>query len=303
MVKTSRRQKRRLKITGRPLDILLFLILITAAFGISFLETEQSFADNQLLRIWFFDIGQGDAIFLESPNGKQLLIDGGPDQTILTKLGSVLPLWDRTIDAIAISHPDADHITGLIPVLEQYNVSTIFETGLKRETRIAKQLAKTIEEEGVRTQLLKHGERIQFDGIEIDVLWPDQTYQDQQASDPNATSLVFLVRYGATEVLLTGDTTVEEELRFGHRAGDVDLLKIGHHGSITSTATDFLDIVTPEIAIIQAGEKNRYGHPHPVVLDRLEKRNVIIYRNDLDGDILLISNGGEPHVSPKPLPF
>lgn len=304
-LKTSRHQKQsHLRLIRQPAqNLALVLVLLSLAFIIFFSESYQSLAQTNQLKVWFFDVGQGDAIFIETPNHHQILIDGGPGSGVLSKLGSVMLPWDKTIDAIIFTHPDADHITGLIPILERYKVSTIYETGLNSTTQTMKSLETAIIKEQAQHQLISAPQRFLIDGLEIQVLWPEQDYQDQMVKEANATSIVLKVTYQNTSILLTGDAEVENEAEFGSLAGDVDVLKIGHHGSLTSTGVEFLNTVTPEIAVISVGGNNRYGHPHPAILQRLIKRTVKIFRTDQDGDILLISDGGEPTVFPAPLPF
>ena len=255
------------------------------------------------LHILFFDIGQGDAIFIETPHHYQILIDGGPSKKLLSKLGGVMWPWDKTIDAILFTHPDADHITGLVYVLENYQVDHIYETGLEGSSQIMQALEKNIKKEPGVHHFIAYPENFMIDGVSFQVVSPDRTYQNKNSSDANATSIVLKVTYGETSVLLTGDATVENEAVYGSRVGDIDVLKVGHHGSRTSTDPSFLDTITPEIAIISVGKNNHYGHPFPSVLGYLKNRFIQIYRTDQNGDILLISNGGEPEVFSAPLPF
>ncbi len=254
------------------------------------------------LRMWVFDVGQGDAIFLETPNGKQLLIDGGPDQSVLSKLSSVMWPWDRTIDAIIVTHPDADHITGLVSVLARYDIQTIYETGVRGGTPVIAELTEAMDAEHASHRVVRAGNAIEFDGMTIDFLWPTESAIKKE-KDRNNTSIVMRIRYGNTVFLLTGDAEESVEEQIAVSAGDVDVLKIGHHGSKTSTGWKLLEITNPEVAIISAGEKNAYGHPHPIVLIRLLGRGVDIWRTDLDGDILVKTNGTTLETAPVFLPF
>jgi competence protein ComEC len=255
------------------------------------------------LRVWFLDIGQGDATLIETPNGKQILVDGGPDQGVLAKLGALLPPTDRAIDAIVLTHPDADHVAGLVSVLDRYEVSTVFETGLDKDTKIARAFESARDAEGADRRLLRTGDRFAYDGVTFDVLWPDDSYDGRVIKEANRAGIVLLVRYGETSILLTADTDELEEAKYGKRAGDVDVLKVGHHGSKTSSSAEFLATVRPEFAAIMDGKDNRYGHPTPEALSRLARVGARIFRTDLDGDILMTSRGGEPAVSASPLPF
>lgn len=254
------------------------------------------------MRMWFFDVGQGDGILIETPHGQQILVDGGPDQTVLQKLPSVMWPWDRTIEAMFVTHPDADHITGLVSVLERYEVKTIYETGVRGGTHVIEELERAIKNEQSEQRIVRSGASYEFDGVFIDIVWPT-SQATLQEKDRNNTSIVIRVRYGTRTVLLTGDAegTVEDD--FAKTVGDVDVLKVGHHGSRTSTSIELLQTIRPEVAVISAGEDNRYGHPHPIILSRLENIKAKIWRTDLDGDLLLFTDGLSIQTSPVFLPF
>lgn len=255
------------------------------------------------LRIWVLDVGQGDAVFIETPHGRQILVDGGPGNAVLTKLGELMPPTDRTLDAIVPTHPDSDHVAGLVSVLARYDVAAVYETGLIKDTRVATALSEGIRDEGAQRRLVKAGDAFKVDGVTFDVLWPDGVLDGKTVSDTNRVGIVLLVRYGDTSVLLTADTEVEEEVAYAAQVGDVDVLKAGHHGSRTSSSRALLSAVSPEVAVISCGAKNSYGHPHEEVLARFADLGIGTFRTDLQGDILIRSSGGEPIVEPAPLPF
>ncbi len=254
-----------------------------------------SFADfvpTKAVNIWVFDVGQGDAIFIDAP-GKQVLIDGGPGSQVLEQLSAVMPWWDRSIDVIVNTHPHADHLEGLLPVMERYTIGEVLDADeiyTTPEFDEYMQLA-----EGQR-RVISAGEIIDLgDGATLTTLWPSEPYDDAILADPNDGSVVMLFEYGETSMLFTGDAGVEEEEFWD--VGDVDILKVGHHGSDTSTGQELLDRITPEIAVISLGKDNDYGHPDPFVIDRLERNNVEIYRTDLDGTIRIKTTGGEPEIA------
>lgn len=286
------------RVKRQPAVAVVFLVLFMLfSLANQFVRTR-----DPALRVWFLDVGQGDAIFLETPHGKQVLIDGGPDQTVLSKLSSIMWPWDRTIDAVVVSHPDADHITGLIPVFERYQVHTIYETGVRGGTPVIAQLDEAMKQEPAQQVLVRAGQSIELDGVTIDMLWPtSQAVQTQK--DRNNTSIIMRVRYGASVLLLTGDAEEEVEDEIAMTAGDVDVLKVGHHGSKTSTGWKLLEATKPEIAVISAGADNRYGHPHPIVLFRLIEHGSQIWRTDLEGDILVSTDGTFMKTTPAFLPF
>ncbi len=284
---------------------IVLLVLASFMVIVSFMETHATFtqsADREL-RVWFFDVGQGDATFIEFPNGEQMLIDGGPDRSVLAKLGSVMSPFDRTIDAVLLTHPDADHLTGFVDVFQRYDVKQIYETGVKSSTGQAKAVDEAASREKADEKIVRAGEDYDFGKVKVRVLWPTQKGIEDAGAERNNSSIVLLLTYGDTSLLLTGDAEKEAETQFVMDTQDVDLLRVGHHGSDSSTSKTLLDVARPEYAIISVGENNRYGHPDPGVVARLKDREVDIFRTDQDGDILLRSWGGEPVLVPSPLPF
>ena len=255
----------------------------------------------QGLEVTFFDVGQGDAAFVETPERQQILIDGGPNgQVILEKLGKEMPFWDRTIDWIILTHPEKDHLAGLLGVLKRYKVKNILWTGVVRDTAEYKEWLRLIEEEDANIFIAQAGLRIlggptSRGRSDLNVLYPFESLEGKESKDSNDTSIVARLVFGETSFLFTGDATqsVEKELVLSpakHKAQlDSDVLKVGHHGSKTSTSKEFMEAVSPEIAVISVGKDNKYGHPRQEVLDNLA--GVKILRTDLDGDIKIISNG------------
>lgn len=275
--------------------------LISACILLSLFSNARRVYQNEL-HVWFFDVGQGDAILIETPHGQQLLVDGGPDQTVLSKLSSVMMPWDRSIDAMFISHPDADHISGLVSVLEQYDVQSVYETGVRGGTPIIAELVERIEDEQTEHVLVQQGQTFVFDGVTVDILWPT-TQVVEEATERNNTSIVMRVRYGQTVLLLTGDAEAEAEEQLVDQVGDMDVLKLGHHGSKTSSIMEFLRATDPEVSIVSAGVDNQYGHPHPIVLSRVSQIGSRILRTDQDGDLVMTSDGSRVEVKPAFLPF
>ena len=263
--------------------ILISLLLQTVISGTTFQQDR--------LAVWVFDVGQGDAIFIDGPE-KQILIDGGPNGIVLEKLTSVIPFWDRSIDVIINTHPHADHVTGLNYVLDRYEIEEVWVSGQNYGTDVFAEF------ESLKTpRLVSSGYEIDLGaGAVLTVLWPEYDLDGQRLDDPNDGSVVTLVTYGDTTILLTGDIGVDEEEQLLDHLPRIDVLKVGHQGSITSSSPDFLDVIDPRYAIITVGE-NDYGHPSPIVLDRLESTGAIILRTDQDGDIRILSDGGEPEVT------
>lgn len=269
-----------MKIQGFLLTVIIGLVLL-------------AFSDilPSTVKIWVFDIGQGDAIFIDGPD-KQILIDGGPDELVLERLSSVMPWWDRSIDIVLNTHPHADHLVGLLPVLERYRVDEIIDAD---ENFTTPEFSEYLRLVGDRRKIISAGEVIYLGGgATLTTLWPPAPYNDALLDDPNDGSLVELFEYGETSMLLVGDAGVAEENQWN--VIDVDILKVGHHGSDTSSSQEFVDQVKPEVAIISVGVDNDYGHPSTFVIDRLLKAGAQVFRTDLDGSIRVKTRGDEPTV-------
>jgi competence protein ComEC len=266
------------------------------------------------LEVSVLDVGQGDSILVVSPKGSTLLIDGGgaflgfkgqeehlgidPGEEAVSSF-----LWSRgfqKLDAVALTHAHQDHIGGLTAVLENFRVSHLW---LGRETaapaflrlkQVANKLHVSIEQE-------RRGQSFQWDGVQVDFLWPEQPFEDVAPIAKNNDSLVVRLHYGERTILLPGDAEkqveytmlAENEASFLH----ADVLKVGHHGSKNSTMPEFLDAVNPRISVISAGEENPYGHPNPELLERLEQKGTRILRTDRDGAVKILTDGHDLQVS------
>ena len=245
---------------------------------------------NGELTVAMLDVGQGDAVFLTTPGGNQVLIDGGPSALALTgQLGETMPRWDRSIDVVVLTHAEQDHVGGLPEIFARYDVDVVYDTGHDRTTEIATLYS---ERAPVRSALVA-GDAFEIDGVQFDVLWPPV---GQSATKVNDTSLVLLVTYGETSFLLTGDIEVGPQ-RALVAAGDlpaVTVLKVPHHGAATSDEA-FLQATGAAIALVSAGEGNRFGHPAPGTLRMLEGMEVL--RTDLHGRITIRSDGNRLEFS------
>jgi len=254
----------------------------------------------RFLEVIFFDVGQGDAIFIETPSYHQILIDGGPDSTILEKLSKEMPFWDRSIDLIILTHPERDHLTGLIEVLEKYKVENILWTGIVRDTAEYKEWKKLIEEEKAEIFIAKAGQKIscltwQIKQCDLEILQPFESLEGKEFKDSNNTSIISKLVFGKNSFLFTGDAYKDVEGKLINKEAEIDsdVLKVAHHGSKTSSSEEFIKAVSPEIAVISAGRENKYGHPNQEVLELLEKYGIRVLRTDKDGDIKIFSDGKE----------
>lgn len=200
-----------------------------------------------------------------------------------------MPFADRSIDILLGTHPDADHIGGLYYVLQNYKVSTIFEPGAKSESKIYQSFQNEITDQKIPHIVARRGTDMVLDAknnVVLHILYPDQ---NPIGWDTNDTSIVIMLSYGDEKVLLTGDSPIEKELYLVKKDGEnlkADILKIGHHGSRTSSAKKFLEAVDPELAIISAGANNSYGHPHPEVISLLNKLGIEYIETSKEGTIL-----------------
>jgi len=248
---------------------------------------------SQPLEVVFFDVGQGDSIFIETPKGYQILIDGGPSSVVLEKLGNEMPFWDRTIDLVVLTHPEHDHIAGLIEVLKRYEVDYILWTGILRDTGEYEEWERLIKKEDIKVKIAKIGQRIIAPKVFFEVLHPFKSLEGKEVKNTNNSSIVFRLVFGNNSFLFTGDLykSIEKEIVNRGLEIDSDVLKVGHHGSKTSSAEEFLEKVSPEVAVISSGKDNTYGHPHQEVLETLDKYGITVLRTDTEGDIKIISNG------------
>lgn len=257
---------------------------------------------NTFLSISFLDVGQGDAIFIETPNRKQILIDAGPKDVVMQKLREVMPRGDTSIDLVMITNPDADHINGFVHVLDTYTVGTVIVPNTRNTTDTFKTVMKKIKEKNIPTlvaykdmQVVIDTDTINQDAI-LTVLFPDQVVKNWER---NNGSIVSQLSYGNTSVMLMGDATSETEkiivgdFAVKQRMNELesDILKLGHHGSHSSSSEVWLDTVKPQIAIVSAGGNNRYGHPHKEVIDRLHDRDIQVDETSEQGTITYTSDG------------
>jgi beta-lactamase superfamily II metal-dependent hydrolase len=252
------------------------------------------------LKIAFLDVGQGDSILIQAPNGQTMLIDGGrstglAQSVIIPKLRE----WGaQQVDVLIPTHPDADHIGGLVGVLENFPVKLAALTGQVHTTQIYERLLTNIRDKNIEALKVRTGTSIPFDpSVKIEVLGPDE--KAAQSDDTNDASIVIRLTYGGTSFLLTGDAEFPENKAILDHGFDVrsNVLKLGHHGSRTSTNEDWLKRVQPQLGIISAGKDNSFGHPHPEVVAALEKLGIQYIRTDEHGTITVTSDGATLRVT------
>jgi len=249
------------------------------------------------LHVSFLDVGQGDAILIQTSNGQNIIIDGGPDpQKINLELSKKLPFWDRTIDLMVCTQPQADHVTGLVDVLQRYKVKQVLEPGVSYDLAIYQEWLRIIQDKGIEYKIARAGQEINLgDGIKMEVLNPPESLFEGTSHDVDNNGVVLRLSWGQFSFLFTADIREEAEFELiGQRANlRSTVLKVAHHGSRTSTTSQFLAAVDPEVAVISVGADNPFGHPSPEVVERLIDKlgEDNVYRTDEDGTVELITDG------------
>ena len=249
-------------------------------------------SQNSSLKVTFLDVGQGDAIFIETPTGNQLLIDGGPDKNILNALGRVMPFYDRNIDMILSTHPDQDHIGGIPEVLKNYSIGEYIGNGATSSTGTFIELENEIKNNNIKTEIVRAGELINLGGgAFLKIIYPDS---NPKGKDTNKYSIIAKLFYGNSTFLFTGDAPTDVEQCLANTDGAAlksDVLKVAHHGSRNSLSPEFLSAVSAEYSVISAGKDNQFGHPHKEILDFLASINSKILGTYELGDINFFSDG------------
>jgi competence protein ComEC len=248
------------------------------------------YSQNQKLKVIFFDVEQGDAIFI-SQGQNQILIDGGPSgKNEMEKLGKYIPFWDRKIEIVIATHPDQDHIAGLISAMENYKIGKIIDNGAESDSQVYKRYLEMIQNKNIERIKGERGINIKIKDADLKIIYPGGVLENPPAGGPkdtNADSIVAKLIYGENSFLFTGDFPTEKDQDIFNSGANlsVKVLKVAHHGSKYATSAEFLDKVSPNDAIISVGKSNSYGHPASEVLDRLKAKNTNIFRTDEKGDI------------------
>lgn len=270
---------------------------------VSFLST----LPDGTLHIVFCNVGQGDAVYVRFPDGRDMLVDGGPNDTVLQCLGRHMPFWDRGINLVVNTHPQNDHLKGLLSVLNRYKVDYVIRSRVFSASDVYAQFVSAIKTHHVPERLVTRGERISVGLASLSVIWPSESQIALMhpssglssvlgsSSDANLNdgSLVFFLRYGSFDALFPGDADAHVEGQYtGDQLADgaVEVLKVPHHGSKTGMTQSFVDWIKPQISVISVG-KNSYGHPSSEAIDMLQNVGSRIVRTDQKGDIEIVSDG------------
>ncbi|CAM3889122.1 S-layer homology domain-containing protein [Aeromicrobium ponti] len=256
---------------------------------------------GQEMEVHFIDVGQGDSIYIKTPNGKNILVDGGKQLSNLKVPTYLMEAGVSSIDLLVATHPDADHIGGLVQVLKTLPVKQVLDSGATHTSQTFLEYLSIIDEKNIPFKVAKEGEFIDIDSaLKIQVL---NTYEDGE--DNNEGSVVLKVSYNEIDFLLTGDADYSAEHEMINKYNvEAEVLKVSHHGSNTTSSLSFLEEVSPEVSVLSYGEENQYGHPHSEVIDRLLSVGSEVYSTVTSGNIVVDTNGitYEVHGTPDSLP-
>jgi len=284
--------------------ILLILGIATVLVAIPLFWLYWQPAKN--LEVDFLDVGQGDAELIKTPAGQNILIDGGPDSSIIRRLGENMAWWDKKIDLMILTHPHDDHVTGLIDVLKRYQVKQILYTGVVHNgpnyltwLEQVRNHRNSGTDKKIKMVIIDRPQTINLtNNCQLQIIYPSVSFLDRTINNLNNSSLVIKLVYDRSRFLFLGDMEkeVEQELLANKIDLGAEVLKVAHHGSDSSSSQDFLAAVNPKIAVIEVGKNNDFGHPSLRVIKRLEREGAKTMRTDRDGTVKLISDGQKVEI-------
>lgn len=277
----------------------IILLSLVAIFVLTYVTVQILHFAKRELRIVFCNVGQGDAIYIRTPNGSDIVIDGGPDEKMLHCLSDHMPFWDRKIEIVMLSHPHADHLQGLIPLIKRFDVDHFITEDLTHDSFVYKHLLEELKKKAIPIEKAFTGTQIETtDGVVLKALGPTKEYI--QETSPEGTireseefaSLITELSFGNFKALFTGDSQEKGLINAFKSYSSIhyDIFQVPHHGSKTGISETFLKSVFIQYAIISVG-KNSYKHPHPITLSLLQKNHIPILRTDTIGDIVITTDG------------
>ncbi|CAN5132924.1 hypothetical protein BH11PAT4_BH11PAT4_1530 [soil metagenome] len=246
------------------------------------------------LRMWMLNVGQGASVLIQTPSNHYLLFDGGPGSNVLSELGEVLPVWQRTLDAVALSHPHADHIRGLIAVLGRYEVGEVWTSGSSYKSGDYTEWVQVIKQKQIATKNVASPDTMTLGELSVRVIHPPKPVVGKIFTETHDGTLSLLLSYSLRSIILAGDVDQKHEASMVSSCKppacnlDSDILQVAHHGSASGTSSAFLKATTPLLALIPVGEGNKFKHPRAEVLERLAQANATVFRTDQDGRILVV---------------
>lgn len=240
------------------------------------------------IQVSFLDVGQGDSIFVRTPDDYFILVDGGPGVSVLEELADVVPRYTRRLDLLILTHPHADHVNGLVEVVKRFDVHRVMIVGTPSHNTYYQELLRLCDTGEIPLYYAKADSDIKIGSyLYVDIVWPENLIVGKEYKNVNNASLAIRLITPKNVVFLGGDAEEEQEEEIIKSGFDLsaDILKAGHHGSKTASCDEFLEAVNPKTVVIQSGAENNFGHPHKEALENFLERSIKIRRNDLEGRI------------------
>ena len=270
--------------------LIIFATVVVLVFAVQPLLAQNNTIDDDNLYVYFLDTGQSDCILITTPNDEVILIDSGDNGDEDAVLGFLEEKKISEIDYMIFTHPHADHIGGGYEVVSSIKVDNVLMPDVEADSKTYRDMMDEIDEKNIKVTYTDDGDTYNIDGVTMKIFSP---INSDYGSNMNEYSIVCRIDYGESSFLFTGDAEAineSEMLEAGYNL-DVDVLKVGHHGSTSSSTKAFLEAVSPEYAVILCGKNNSYGHPEDETLSKLEEASAEVYRTDINGTITMYSDG------------
>lgn len=282
------------------LTALSVLILALSVFlFLPYKKINNFYINKNQIEVDFLNVGQGDSILIKTPFGQNIIIDGGPDRIVMRELSKVLPWWENKIDLMILTHPHADHVTGLNYLFDKYFVDKVLYTGVSHTAPSYLDWLKASRDKNAEMLITDKKQKINL-GPEcfLEILYPTENLLNKKVSDLNDSSMIIRLVYADVKFLFMGDAGMEIEKKLLENEIDLraQVLKVSHHGSAEASSAEFLKEVNPQFSVIQVGIDNEFGHPQARALNRIKRAGSKIYRNDADGLIKIFSDGKNAYV-------